>query len=166
MAFQEEQDDQLIVEDTEVGGSLASRVNQRAQELRKRTYEWFGVPGLEDVLEVALTPLPLRTVIKVQKRAARERDEATAGLYSLADNLLAATHGFRDARTEEELDVKWTDIATWIDGCPSSPTERQALLFVLGESRIMFLGQEWAEWQRLGGSEIAEEVVGDFSRTG
>jgi hypothetical protein len=151
-------------------GSLAGRMEGRATELAKQTNAWFPIPGYEDMLEVAFTPLGYQTMHRIQTRNARKiRDESLATLYNLADQLVVATDGFREVQGEKKIPLDgetWVSLAERLPGCPERPTARQAVLFLIGDSALPFLVQEYGDWARQRRQDNEEEVVRDFVTTG
>lgn len=170
----EDQDaDQAIAEMAETPNvgrdSLAARMEVRAEQLAERTSEWFSLPGYDGVLEVELRLLGYKRVRKAVDMNRRIRDEATRDLYSMVDNLISATEGFREVVGDDTRPLPaetWVTLAQRLPNAPESLSNRQAALFLLGDSRIMFLIQEWSEWQRVVRPDVDKEVAADFAKTG
>lgn len=147
--------------------SLADRMKKRAATLEKEQADWFPIPGFDDLLEVELRALGYQTIRRVQRRNEKIRDQTVMELYNMADQLLTATQGFRQVNEPSSLEGEtWVSLARRLDNCPPDLTPRQALLFLVGEKRIMFLVQDWAEWARTVRDDVDGEVVRDFDRTG
>jgi hypothetical protein len=151
-------------------GSLAGRMSARADELQKSTVGWFPIPGYEDMLECGLSALSWQKMHHIQSRNARKvRDPALESLYNLADQIIAATEGFREVDQDQrsELDGEtWVSLAQRLPNPPDNCTPRQAVLFLVGDAALPFLVQEYSDWARARRQEDDEEVVRDFAQTG
>jgi hypothetical protein len=160
-----------IEEVTSPDRSLSSRMAVRQQQLEEQTSEWFPIPGWEDMLEVELKALGYTQIRKAQKGNEKVRDEILQELYNIADQIKKATIGFREVPEdggERKLLVgeTWVTIARRAPGCPDGLTERQAVLWLVGEKRIHFLAKDWGEWARTVRPDVDKEVVADFAATG
>lgn len=151
-------------------GALSARMERRATQLDHQTSDWFPVPGWEDMLEVELRALGYRTIRKTISRNERIRAEDVRELYSLCDQILKATIGFRevlDDGTTSPLQDTWQSLAIRAYGTAARDLEpRQALLKLVGEQRIHFLVEEWGRWAKAVRRDNDEEVERDFVATG
>jgi hypothetical protein len=158
-----------IEREPQLSNSLGDRMKARASELEKQQAD-FPIPGYDDVLEVELRALGYQTIRRVQRKNEKIRDPTVQELYTLADQLLTATQGFRevfpDDREPQEIDDTWVTLAKRLPNCPEDVTPRQAILKVIGDKRLAFLVQDWSEWARTVRSDVDEEVVADFGATG
>jgi hypothetical protein len=159
---------ELELEPQDASPALSARMERRHEELSRQQTEKFPIPGWEDLLEVELRPLGMRQSAKVVQRNQRTRDEATRSLYVTCDLLLAATVGFHQVVGERSTPIRddWVALSRRLDGCPENPTPRQALLFLVGEDRILWLYQAWEQWQRSAGETVDKELAEDFGTTG
>jgi hypothetical protein len=150
--------------------SLQARMEAHAEELRKDVTEKFPIPGWESMLMVEMKRLGFKRIRALQKRNEKIRDPALRDLYSLCDQVLAATVAFHEIdgeNTKELPNDDWVTLAQNLPDCPDEITPRQAILFLTGDDkRIHFLAMEWGEWSRAGDSDEAEEVRSDFVSTG
>jgi hypothetical protein len=161
--------EQIEAEPQDASPSLSARMERRHEELSRQQTETFPIPGWEGLLEVELRPLGMRQSAKVVQRNQRTRDESTRSLYVTADLLLLATVGFRQVTGDESsapINDDWVSLARRLDDCPNDPTPRQALLFLVGEERILWLYQAWEQWQRAAGENVDKELAEDFDKTG
>jgi hypothetical protein len=161
--------DLLEPEAIEADGSLRARMQQRAEDLSKITTERFPVPGFEDLLEVELRIVGMRSAAKINKRNERVRDQGTKQLYLLCDLLLTATVQFWQVlpnSPSRPLTEGWVELAQMIDGCPDRPTPRQALIFMLKEHRVPQLAAEWETWMTSAQTDADKELAEDFAPTG
>ena len=154
-------------------GSLEARMAARGRELERQQGEWFGIPGYEDMLEVQLKPLGYKTIRAVQHRNERIKDAGSRELANMADQLVTATQGFREILPgggHRDLPDGWVDLArrasTENNPFPPDGTDRQAVIFVCTDKRIVFLVEEYGRWQRAQQQRIDGEVVSDFEGTG
>jgi hypothetical protein len=153
----------------ETDQSLNARMARRAEEIDVERSEWFPIPGWDDLIEVELRPLPYPTIRKVIKQNEKSRDEMTREIYSMADQLIRATLGFRQVAKDgstRPIDDDWVRLAQRLPNCPQSPTARQALLFLVDLERIHFLVQDWGEWAKTVRVDNDGEVERDFVVTG
>ena len=150
------------------GLSLSDRMDARGEELSIQRTDWFPVPGYEDILEVQLKPVGVTRISAVQRKNERVRDPDLQTLYNMADGILISTTGFRevDGDKRREIPDDWTAVARRRRDCPDGVTPRQAVLFMLGEERIIFLSEAYTKWVRETRPELDEEVAQDFGRTG
>lgn len=150
--------------------SLSERMAARQDVLQKTTTEWFPIPGYEGVLEVELRALGYTTVRGIMKRNEKVREDATRELYTLADQMVMATEGFQEivpgqpAKPLEGED--WISLARRLPNAPDQMTPRQAVLFLVGERRIVYLVTDWTTWGRSVATDVEAEVVSDFDMTG
>jgi hypothetical protein len=153
------------------GNALKDRMARRSDELQKTQAEWFGIPGWDDLLEVELRALSYGTSRRIQLANEKVRQPELKELYNLADQIVAATEGFRevlpadDAPSYRTLEDDWMDLARRLPDCPQDLTPRRAVLFLVGDKRLPFLIQEWGEWAKHVHKGVAEEVVRDFATT-
>jgi hypothetical protein len=171
----EEQEPVLQVDESRrldsTGPSLQARMEAHAEELRRDVTEKFPIPGWETMLMVELKRLGYKRIRALQKRNERVREPSIRELYSMCDQIIAATVGFHEVlengEETREIEETWVSLAHNLPDCPDQITERQAVLFLTGDDkRIHFLAAEWGEWSRAGDSEEAEEVRADFVSTG
>jgi hypothetical protein len=152
------------------GPSLQARMEAHAEELRKDVSEKFPIPGWESMLMVELRRIGFKRIRVLQKRNERIRDPSIRELYSMCDQILAATVGFHEILENgdtKEIPDDWVSLAQNLPDCPDEITPRQAILFLTGDDkRIHFLAAEWGGWSRAGDSDEAEEVRADFVPTG
>jgi hypothetical protein len=161
-------EESLEPEPQDASPSLSARMERRHEELSRQQTEKFPLPGWEGLLEVELRPLGMRQSAKVVQRNQRTRDEATRQLYVTCDLLIAASVGFHQVsgETSKPINDDWVTLASRLDDCPDNPTPRQALLFLVGEDRILWLYQAWEQWQRSAGEDVDKELAEDFDKTG
>jgi hypothetical protein len=160
---------ELELEPVQADGSLRARMQQRAEDLSKITTERFAVPGYDDLLEVELRIVGMRSAAKINKRNERVRDEGTKQLYLLCDLLLTATVQFWQRLSDDRsrpLTEGWVELAQMVDGCPDRPTPRQALIFLVKEHRVPQLAAEWETWMTSARSDADKELAEDFAPTG
>lgn len=169
LAARADSEDALLDDGGGMDQSLAGRMEQRAQELAMERTEWFTIPGWDDIFEVQLRSLGFRTIKKAVTRNRSVREEDTRDLYSMCDNLIMATVGFRridESEPEELPGVSWKTLAGYLPNAPANLSQRQGLLLMLGETRIMFLLEEYTVWSRDTRAEIDKEAAEDFGSTG
>lgn len=166
MEYPQQEDQQ---EPQDASPSLASRMARRHEELQRATTQRFPIPGWDDLLEVELRPVGIRPSAQIVKRNERTRDDGTRQLYVMADLLVRATVGFwempENGGGPKALNESWVTLARRLPDCPDSPSERQALLFLVPEERLMFLYQPWERWMGEASREVDEDTMRDFSRT-
>lgn len=150
-------------------GSLGDRLAERQDYLEQHQTGWFGVPGYDDLVEVELRALGFKTIRTIQKRQQKVRDENTRELYAVADQLVTATVGFREVLDEGQYrdlpDEDWVRLARRLRNCPEAPSPRQALLFVVGDKRLLAFAAEFEKWAGTVRKDVDEEVVRDFAST-
>jgi hypothetical protein len=149
---------------------LAGRMAERAEYLETRKAEWFGVPGHDDFLEVELKTIGFKTQSKIAHRHERLRQEQLRELNTVSDMILTATLQFREilpgGETYRELPHHtWVTLAQMKPNCPKDVTPRQALLFIVGDDRILPFAHEYQSWMSTVRVDVDEEVVRDFETT-
>jgi hypothetical protein len=150
------------------GGSLGARMAQRAEQLEQISTEWFPIPGWESLLEVELRALGYATIRKVISRLDKVRDVGTHDMYAMADQIAVATVGFREVLEDGKtrpIDDDWVRLAQRLPEAPKDLTTRRAILFLVGDTRIHFLVQDWGEWAKSIRLDTDQEVARDFAKT-
>lgn len=151
------------------GNSLSARMDQRAEVLEQQVSEIFPIPGYENIIEVELRALGYKRIRQIQKRNEKVRDEVVREIYSIADQVIAATIGFYEVNpngTRSAIEDDWVSLAKRRRGCPDAPTPRQALLFLVTDKRIHFFADDWGTWARSVRADVDEELAEDFATTG
>lgn len=167
------QDPEAAADDTANGtremGSLASRMEHRAQEIESAVTEIFPIPMWEDILAVELSLVGWERLRKMVAKHNRQRNEAIRELYVAADQLLAATVAFYEVgedNAQTPVEQTWITLAR-ATGKPLSDdlTPRQAVIALMGDTNVLVLWKEWQDWQSSRRGETDEEVAKDFGTT-
>lgn len=148
--------------------SLSDRMEARAAELQGEQTETFDLPGWEGIIAIELKSLGYGAIRTIQKRNERERNATMREVYNMADQIIAATMGFKEVKGSEETPIEdsWITLAQRRKDCPDGATPRIALLFLLdGDKRVHYLYTQWIAWASGITADIEEEVGRDFSRT-
>lgn len=155
-------------ENTNVQGSLAARMRGRAQELERQVTETFDIPGWEDILAVELRLMPWATLRGIGQRNRKVKQAAIQELYTAADSIITATEQFYEVAGEHKtpLEESWITLAKRTGRpLPEDLTQRQAVIALVGDTRVMVLYNEWSEWMQGERRDVDEEVMRDFRMT-
>jgi len=144
--------------------SLAARLRRRGEQLSHELTTIIPIPGWDDILSVELRALPYQTIRGIQKRNVRMPDEAVRELYNYADELVAATVAFyedgEDGRRRLDGET-WSSLArAAFDDLPDDLRPRQAIIKLVGDTRLHFLAGTWVNWAE--SFDIEEETTRDF----
>lgn len=152
-----------------VQGSLASRMKSRARELEGQATETFSIPGWEDILAVELRLVSWSVLRGIGQRNARVKQVPLQELYTACDAILTATvqhFEVKDDGKHESIDDTWMSLARRTGkALPEDLTPRQAMIALVGDTRIMVLFNEWQEWMQGERRAVGDEVVLDFGMT-
>ena len=152
--------------------SLRARMQSRTEDAQRKYTKIWPIPGWEDRVAVELRMLSYRETRMIYKRLEKtEKDEITAELYGVADQIVMATEGFHivtDTGTFEPITgASWIDVARSMPGAnlPEDLTPRKAILAVVGDRTLALFFAEFEAWLRAGGREVGDEVMRDFGTT-
>lgn len=152
-----------------VQSSLAQRMQSRSQELERQVTEVFDIPGWEDILSVELRLMGWQVLRGIGQRNRKVKQVALQELYTAIDSIITATSQFYEVQGERRVTLEGD---TWISlarrtgkKLPDELTQRQAVLALVGDTRVMVLYNEWQEWMQGERREVDEEVMRDFETT-
>lgn len=164
VVYEEAGEEQLI----DGASSLSTRMKARSEELERQVSEVFEIPGWEDVLAVELNMVGWKKLRVIGQRNRKVKDLPTQELYVAIDQLITATDGFFEVFGDERKSINdtWVSLARRTGKpLPDNLTPRQAVLALVGDTRVMALYNSWQEWLQGERREVDEEVVRDFERT-
>jgi hypothetical protein len=149
--------------------SLRARMQRRAEELAaERTQKW-PIPRFGEFLEVELRPLSWDLIRKIADHHARVKSSAQRELLTATDHLLRATVGFFDVSGDEEKplpDETWQGLAVYaFPDLPQDGGPRMAMIRMCEAKQVMWLWNEWMEWQKEEQPEIDKALFEDFEKT-
>lgn len=152
--------------------SLRERMADRTEDVARKFTKIWPIPGWEDYVAVELRMLSYRETRLIYKRAEMEtKDEVTAELYGIADQVITATEGFHLIDDRGGFDpiegASWMDVARSMPNAnlPEDMTPRQALFALVGDRTLALWFSEFDGWQRRGGRDVGEQVMRDFGTT-
>jgi hypothetical protein len=152
-------------------GSFEERMQQVRRQREQRTTELFDVPGFEGIFRVELQVLGAKRMSDIAFSHARQRDDSLRALYIQADQVLAATVGFR--KVQDDGTVVEADGMTWLDAARAyDPTlnatirPRVALIRLLDDGKgLGELHGDWYVWNTRGNESVNRELTEDFPGT-
>lgn len=162
--------DEIDPEAVEASNSLSARMERRSQELASQVSEIFEIPGWDEILEVELRLMGWEALRKIGIRNQKVKGVPMQELYTSVDQIVAGTEKFYELDDEgnrKPIKDTWTSLARRTGkNLPQDLTPRQAVLALVGDTRVMTLYNAWQEWMKGERSQADEELVRDFERTG
>lgn len=148
--------------------SFEERLQERRRQREQRTTELFEPPGFEDLFRVEMQAVSYKRLADIALKHQRQRDEALQALYISADQILAATVGFRKVGPEGELQeldgpLTWVDLARGFDPTLDATVRpRAALIRLLEGAGVIELNGDWYTWNTRGNAQVDRELSEDF----
>lgn len=154
----------------DASSSLSSRMERRSSELASQKSDIFELPGWDDILEVELRLMGWEALRKIGIRNQKVKSVPMQELYTSVDQIVAGTERFfelDEAGNRKPIRDTWVSLARRTGkNLPQDLTPRQAVIALVGDTRVMTLYNAWQEWMKGERQEVDEEVVRDFERTG
>lgn len=154
----------------EASGSLSSRMERRSNELSSQRSDIFELPGWDDILAVELRLMGWESLRKIGIRNQKVKSVPLQELYTSIDQIVAGTERFYeiDESSGERRPIRdtWVTLARRTGkNLPQDLTPRQAVIALVGDTRVMTLYNAWQEWMKGERQEVDEEVMRDFETT-
>jgi hypothetical protein len=149
-------------------GSFEERMQAVRRQRELRTTELFDVPGFEGIFRVEMRVLGVKRMNDIAFAHTRQRNDSLRALYIQADQLLAATVGFRmvqdDGSEAEAEGMSWLDAARAYDpALDATIRPRAALIRLLDDGKgVGELHGDWYQWNTRGNEQVDGELAEDF----